>query len=494
MKKFSIYFVLFIIMVTINPCENSWAIDIKKMAEPKKIATIEGFEEYVDGINGIKWGALEVVGTSENGSKTIAGITYESSSTRWGWYLQMASWVKKVGAKTKDGKPYKKKYADSYPLLDSYYTKDYALYFFDSKMFRYSLFLNKNDVEGELQKITKLFGVGKPSENPKIIKVWDLENVTINLWKHNDGEFSIDCFHKKGLAEFDKHRPGKDSYFQITKNTIYASDVDLPGILSTTGPNRFYLSSDVCLDSYPNGIKGVIRYVLRDYGIDKLDDCKMSPGSGEESSSHKLWCSSVIAINCLNYYYSNLYDDKRDATFILKDLTKSIENIKKYGEDGEKAINFIDEYSNFVEKTYKEKIAQEQERKANKKSQQDMHAELIKSGKSPIKSLKDAQIFHNAKDDISIVTRPPFKSDNKYYVIEGVIDGKEDDFYRVKYLHGWEEEIHYFMFKVSKNNTATNFRIGDKLKIVGKLINVVTYATVAGTERYMSIFEAVYVE
>jgi len=172
----------------------------------------------------------------------------------------------------------------------------------------------------------------------------------------------------------------------------------------------------------------------------------------------------------------------------LKSISENLESMKKFGQDGQKAIEFIDEYNKFVEKTYKEKSSQ----LAQKDSQRKEHVDLIKSGKAPIKTLEDAKIYYDAKEDDSIVTKPPLKPDNKYYVVTGTIDGKEGNYYRVKY-QSWND-LHYFMFCLTKNISVPNLRVGNTITIVGKFIKTSSYKTVVGDERYMSIFEAVYIE
>ena len=93
---------------------------------------------------------------------------------------------------------------------------------------------------------------------------------------------------------------------------------------------------------------------------------------------------------------------------------------------------------------------------------------------------------------MSIVTKPPLKPDNKHYLVRGIVDGKENTYYRVKYES--YNDLHYFMFRLSKTLSSPNFRVGSGIRIVGKLIRVDPYTTVAGAEKYMCIFEAVGIE
>lgn len=318
MKVFSYYFqlfFLFIIIVTINPFENSWAIDIKKMVESNN------FEEYIDGTQGIKWGAQEIDGGY--GNRTIAGVPYKKSGVP-------SPWTK------------------------IYYTSDNrALMFFDGELFAFALFLNENETNIEIKKIKKKFGDGMPGKSPTV-EEWRLKTIHIIFDKLSNGSNQIRCFHVERSAEREKHRLTKDLYFKMVKKTIYVKNKKSShDILPQDPTHPFIVYGKIIIH------KAIISHILStEYGVDELYDCDTMDSPKKEKI---LLCLVTRVITSINYYYTNLYDYKeKDLSWVLDNITKEIGYINNYGDNGKKAISFIDEYDKFVEKNFKEKIAQKQ--------------------------------------------------------------------------------------------------------------------------------------
>jgi hypothetical protein len=143
------------------------------------------------------------------------------------------------------------------------------------------------------------------------------------------------------------------------------------------------------------------------------------------------------------------------------------------------------------ERYFQQQKAQAELEEKKQKELRKQHIKSIREGKKQVKSLDDATIFYSAKDGKSIVTNPPLTADNNYYVVSGKLEKKDDDFYVVK-IESWDN-INYFTFKLSKKVAEPEFRIGYRVGIVAKLVDIGTYQTLFGAERYMPVFLADYV-
>jgi hypothetical protein len=292
--------------------------------------------------------------------------------------------------------------------------------------------------------------------------------------------------------EIKKRRITKELYFECIREIAVREDITEEPIKNFSP--EFYCSY---FDKYPMYDGNILQEVLTNsYGIEQH-----KYRSDWVQAAMELGKFNTLWVNFQEYYFIEYgFSSKKHGTNNAKKKDEVLSNISesvqwftknewiKSKKDISGITNFIADFDKFTEKLYKEKSNQIKAYQAKKQE----HAKLIKSGKKPIKNLNDAKIYYGAKDDMSIVTNPPLDGDNKNYAILGKFVRKEGEYFLAK--HETSNDLCYFIFKFVGGTPTPDFRTGGKLNVVGKFIGVTSYNTVIGTERYMSVFEAYYIQ
>jgi hypothetical protein len=268
---------------------------------------------------------------------------------------------------------------------------------------------------------------------------------------------------------------------------------------------------------YSHGSSPVYEVLRVSYGVftDYPDEYRRQYGEplgGMAGESFRYLLKHVVryhaAANGFPYYEDD--DPKNIENWIHGDITEFFRLLgeknpdhKGYVSEENKQgiVNFIGDYDKFCEKYYadlakdrdtkKAEAIAAKEREAAKKKE---YERKVKAGELPIKNLSDAILYYGAKDGTPIITNPPLKADGKYYHVSGKLEKVDETtyfaFYHVMFDMG------YFAFEMTKNASSMNpdFRIGKKVVIVGKFVDIGTYVTVVGSEKYATVFKAEFVE
>jgi hypothetical protein len=184
------------------------------------------------------------------------------------------------------------------------------------------------------------------------------------------------------------------------------------------------------------------------------------------------------------------------VTYIPKYLLEDSASTKAPAteQDAKGIINFISDYDKFVDKYYTAYASKTRIAEDKAASERETYEAKIKSGKLPIKSKEDAIIYYSPEDGSSIVTKPPLKGDNKYYIVSGKLEMVEGKQYIVYSSNIFDRA--YFAFEMTAKGKTYNpdFRIGKYYTVVGKFVGTMSYTTVAGTTKYAALFKADFVK
>lgn len=194
---------------------------------------------------------------------------------------------------------------------------------------------------------------------------------------------------------------------------------------------------------------------------------------------------------------------------LIQDITR-----KQYQAEEPKLLAFISDYKQFSEGLYRQRPAmiqrmmtekkhrhQEETAKQNRSRQQlELRRKNIQSGLMPIESLDDAGWYYQPEDGMPMIYKPPLlpltqDSQQPYYMVGGDIDGMDQDkgiFYRVVVKN--QDKTFYFRFRIGEKVESRQFRVGQHVSVVGKLIDIFPYVTKGQDVRYMPVFDAYFIE
>jgi uncharacterized RDD family membrane protein YckC len=194
---------------------------------------------------------------------------------------------------------------------------------------------------------------------------------------------------------------------------------------------------------------------------------------------------------------------------LIQDITR-----KQYQAEEPKLLAFIGDYKQFSEGLYRQRPAmiqrmmtekkqrhQEETAKQNRSRQQlELRRKNIQSGLIPIASLDDARWYYQPEDGMTMIYKPPLLPltldlQQPYYMVGGDIDGMDQDkgiFYRVVVKN--QDKTFYFRFRIGEKVESRQFRVGQHVSVVGKLIDIFPYVTKGQDVRYMPVFDAYFIE
>jgi uncharacterized RDD family membrane protein YckC len=194
---------------------------------------------------------------------------------------------------------------------------------------------------------------------------------------------------------------------------------------------------------------------------------------------------------------------------LIQDITR-----KQYQAEEPKLLAFISDYKQFSEGLYRQRPAmiqrmmtekkhrhQEETAKQNRSRQQlELRRKNIQSGLMPIESLDDAGWYYQPEDGMPMIYKPPLLPltqdlQQPYYMVGGDIDGMDQDkvfFYRVVVKN--QDKTFYFRFRIGEKVESRQFRVGQHVSVVGKLIDIFPYVTKGQDVRYMPVFDAYFIE
>lgn len=194
---------------------------------------------------------------------------------------------------------------------------------------------------------------------------------------------------------------------------------------------------------------------------------------------------------------------------LIQDITR-----KQYQTEEPKLLAFIGDYKQFSEEIYRQRPAmiqrmmtekkhrhQEETAKQNRsRQQQELRRKNIQSGLMPIANLDDARWYYQPEDGMPVIYKPPLLPltpdlQRPYYMVGGDIDGMDQDkgiFYRVIVRN--QDKSFYFRFRIGEKAESRQFRVGQHVSVVGKLIDIFPYVTKGQDVRYMPVFDACFIE
>ena len=194
---------------------------------------------------------------------------------------------------------------------------------------------------------------------------------------------------------------------------------------------------------------------------------------------------------------------------LIQDITR-----KQYQSEEPKLLAFISDYKQFSEGIYRQRPAmiqrmmtekkhrhQEETAKQNRSRQQlELRRKNIQSGLMPIASLDDAGWYYQPEDGMPMIYKPPLLPltqdlQQPYYMVGGDIDGMDQDkgiFYRVVVRN--QDKTFYFRFRIGEKVESRQFRVGQHVSVVGKLVDIFPYVTKGQDVRYMPVFDAYFIE
>lgn len=284
-----------------------------------------------------------------------------------------------------------------------------------------------------------------------------------------------------------------------------------------TKANLFdYIIKNGTIDSYFRSVKrpdsidigydeDVFFPILKSSYNASFSNCERSYGRGIESNIFPL--IKIAVEDCNSYYEQKQSNQNADGTqahmvqmlgYIKKSLgekgcKEQMQNIMSFMNDVNKA--FAEKYGQ-TDKQLEKKRKKEAEqaklaaiKKAEEQKKQEEHIKLLKQGKVPIKTIEEATIYHNAVVDLSIITNPPLKADNKNYGIVGIIEGKRGSLYQAQ-LQGFN----FFFENNAREYKNHVFRVGEQIAAVGKFIDIQTATRVDGRDVYVPVFKILYLE
>jgi len=209
------------------------------------------------------------------------------------------------------------------------------------------------------------------------------------------------------------------------------------------------------------------------------------------------------------YNPSDVNKAQKRVSELIQEITR-----KQYQAEEPKILAFINDYKEISEDLFRRRPAviqqmmaekkhrhQEETAKQIRKSQQlELRRKHIQSGAMPIANLDDARWYYQPEDGMPMIYNPPLlplTSDLllPYYLVGGDIDGMDQDkgiYYRVVVKN--PDKTFYFRFRIGEKLEARQFRVGQHVSVVGKLIDIFPYVTKGQDVRYMPVFEANFIE
>jgi uncharacterized RDD family membrane protein YckC len=197
----------------------------------------------------------------------------------------------------------------------------------------------------------------------------------------------------------------------------------------------------------------------------------------------------------------------------IVDLIQDISR-KQYQAEEPKLLAFIYDYQQFSEDMYRQRPAviqrmmtekkhrrqEETARQIRNRQQLELRRQAIQSGVTPIANLDDARWLYQPEDGMPMIFKPPLLPltpdlQQPYYVVGGDIDGMDQDkgiYYRVVVKN--QDKTFYFRFRIGEKVETRQFRVGQHVWVVGKLIDVFPYVTKGQDVRYMPVFDACFIE
>ena len=194
---------------------------------------------------------------------------------------------------------------------------------------------------------------------------------------------------------------------------------------------------------------------------------------------------------------------------LIQDITR-----KQYQAEEPKLLAFINDYKQFSDDMYRQRPAVIQQMIAEKKrrnqeeaakqirnqQQLELRRKHIQSGAIPIANLNDAKWYYQPEDGMPMIFNPPLLPltpdlQQPYYMVGGDIDGMDQDkgiYYRVVIKN--QDKTFYFRFRIGEKIEPRQFRVGQHVSVVGKLIDIFPYVTKGQDVRYMPVFDACFIE
>jgi hypothetical protein len=197
------------------------------------------------------------------------------------------------------------------------------------------------------------------------------------------------------------------------------------------------------------------------------------------------------------------------VTDLIQDITR-----KQYQVEEPKLLAFIDDYKHLSEDLYRQRPAmlqrmltekkrrhqEETARQIHNRQQLELRRKHIQSGVIPIANIDDARWYYQPEDGMPMIYNPPLLPlspdlQQPYYVVSGDIDGMDQEkgiFYRVVVKN--QDKTFYFRFRLGEKVEMRQFRVGQRVLVVGKLIDIFPFVTKGQDVRYMPVFDACFIE
>ena len=194
---------------------------------------------------------------------------------------------------------------------------------------------------------------------------------------------------------------------------------------------------------------------------------------------------------------------------LIQDITR-----KQYQAEEPKLLAFINDYKQFSEDIYrqrpemiqrmtvekKNRHQEETARQIQNQQQLELRRKHIQSGMIPIANLDDARWYYQPVDGMPMIFNPPLLPltpdlQQPYYMVGGDVDGMDQDkgiYYRVVVKN--LDKTFYFRFRMGEKVESRQFRVGQHVAVVGKLIDIFPYVTKVQDVRYMPVFDACFIE
>lgn len=194
---------------------------------------------------------------------------------------------------------------------------------------------------------------------------------------------------------------------------------------------------------------------------------------------------------------------------LIQDISR-----KQYQAEEPKLLAFINDYKRLSEDLYRQRPAmiqrmmteqkrrhqEETARRIQNQHQLELRRQHIQSGEIPIANLDDAKWYYQPVDGIPMIYNPPLLPltpglQQPYYMVAGDINGMDQEkgiYYRVGVNN--KDKTFYFRFRIGENVENRQFRVGQHVSLVGKLIDIFPYMTKGQDIRYMPVFDACFIE
>ncbi|MFH0994866.1 MAG: RDD family protein [Pseudomonadota bacterium] len=251
------------------------------------------------------------------------------------------------------------------------------------------------------------------------------------------------------------------------------------------------------LDSLPEGL----RYIGLSGTVQRMKQIfrAIDDGYGLEFESRALGRYSLTDVNKAQSRVADL----------IQDITR-----KQYQAEEPKLLAFISDYKQFSEDMYRQRPAmiqgmvtekkrrhqEETARQIRNHQQLELRRKHIQSGVIPIAKLEDARWYYQPEDGMPMIYNPPLLPltpdlQQPFYMVGGDIDGMDQEkgiYYRVVVKN--QDKTFYFRFRIGDKVETRQFRVGQHVSVVGKLIDIFPYVTKGQDVRYMPVFDACFIE